>query len=179
MRRGIARSRGRPLYVRETRTDKWETQMDDPLSEFYARDQTEYGHVGPINPSDDLIHQELESPPQDKEGPYGKAVSYGRARHGLPPDPTIGGEVGTFDRLGWTKGIQNWRWIRQPFHGGMLGMSGSKAHPADGPVGRTNWYGMLAQNVNYQFVDLTPTPMDVAAAFTFANAATVESWEEG
>lgn len=159
------RNRDTALYEPQTEKPETKTQSDPLASDFY-RDETDYGRYGDIV----LWHVPTEA------DVHPDPVTYGRAPL---PNRNIGGRVGSYNRLGWTKGIAPFRSLRQPFEGQMLTLHGSKAHPANGPVGKRNWLGHLAESVRYNYVDLDPTPQQVAGWFTYAPVAEIEDWERG
>lgn len=153
----------RGLYQsREDITPDWNPDAQDTMSEAYSSSHTEYGdYYMPVS-----IH---ETSSIDERRSFVNTVPRW-------PNPSEGGEPGAGNQLGWTKGIQHRRWHTTPFKGGHITLKGNKAHDTRGPVGRRDFLGSLAQRVPYQFVEISPTPQEVATAFTFAPSHFADEW---
>lgn len=83
-----------------------------------------------------------------------------------PPDPTVGGEPGRSHALGWTRGLNPFRFMHQRFTGRTLVVPSMGVHPQEGPVGFSSRLDRLADRRAALESDYTPTPEQVARIFT-------------
>lgn len=83
-----------------------------------------------------------------------------------PPLPSVGGEPGRREALGWTAGLRPYRWSKQPFRGATLVRPTMGVHPATGPVGLSNRQGRLQAAVAALTTDYLPSANEVRQMFT-------------
>lgn len=87
-----------------------------------------------------------------------------------PPLPSVGGENGRAEALGWTTGLRPFRWSKQPFRGATLVRPTMGVHPATGPVGLSNRQGRLQAGVAALTTTYLPSATEVRQMFTQPSA---------
>ena len=97
-------------------------------------------------------------------------IGFSNHREAIPvvppvPCPSVGGETGIAQALGWTKGLRVSRHWRQRFRGTVLVVPNQGPHPVAGPVGQSNRTGRLAANVDALNRTYLPSPKDIARSF--------------
>jgi len=89
-----------------------------------------------------------------------------------PPSPSVGGQVGAGQQLGWSTGINHPRTHRMPLTGRTLIVPSMGVHPNVGPVGFTARQQRLENGVDDQTRDYLPDPAVIAANFTGGSLGT-------
>lgn len=79
----------------------------------------------------------------------------------LPPDPSVGGEMGQFGQLGWSEGFGKFKRLAS-FTGRTLTRPSMGANPATGPVGRSDRVSRLRARIEALYTDYTPSSQAVA-----------------
>jgi hypothetical protein len=97
----------------------------------------------------------------------------------LPPSPSVGGQTGRTNQLGWTQGLRSYRHIRQFFTGATMVVPSMGAHPAVGPVGFTTRSQRLANGVQDLYSTYLPAPSVIAQSFLTPTSADYQAGGDG
>lgn len=114
----------------------------------------------PINPLQLVNHR---ASANEEQGDWTAPKTEGGSL--LPPSPSVGGQPGRTNQLGWTTGLSQTRRLRQKFTGRTLVVPTMGAHPAVGPVGFSTRSQRLRNGVGELTASRLPPSSVIAESF--------------
>ena len=125
----------------------------------FNRDGPGTENYGPVQAAPDAIFYRTRS--THGTPPNGAPGSGPVPSNLMPPDPSTGGEMGQFNRLGFTRGFGAFK-RQSPFTGRVITAKPLGAHPPVGPVGYSTRSARLRKRVEALYSDYTPSDQEVA-----------------